>query len=157
MNQLCQCMLTKMCPSPVNERQSILLLLLLLPLMDLHSFPFGKGCAKTQSALCDVAKGTLPLKFGDSTKVLVPPSKFCDVPNTRKGNCRKLKWRTFLLETANRGLNLLFLEILGFLCLLYVWRLLYYSWNFNNMLIQYHVLYLFWTKCLSPSPMRSPL
>lgn len=148
MDELCQCMLAKMCPSPVNGHPSILLLLLLLPLMDLHSFPFGKGCAKTQSALCDVAKGTLPLKFGDSTKVLVPPSKVCDLPKTRKkANCRKLKWSSFLLGTVNRGLNILVLEILGILCLLYVWRLLYYSWNFNDMLIKYHVLYLFWPKC----------
>lgn len=89
MDQLCQCMLAKMCPSPVNRHPGLnnnppFFFSFSSPSWTSTPSLSGKAVLKHKVLFVMSQRAHCPLKFGDSTKVLVPPSKFCDLPKTRK-------------------------------------------------------------------------
>lgn len=103
MDQLGQCMLAKMCPSPVNGHPGLnnnppFFFSFSSPSWTSTPSLSGKAVLKHKVLFVMSQRAHGPLKFGDSTKVLVPPSKVCDLPKKRKkANCMKLKWSSFFV------------------------------------------------------------
>lgn len=108
--------------------------------MDLHFFPFGRAVllpSASQNVVCDVTKGTLPLKFVCPTLQILSPSKY-EKPSTKQNeaDCRKKKWYTFVWEVVNVGLSM-FLSSLVIICREDASIFFFFDYNMLVMLISY--------------------